>query len=406
MALKQRKGKSAGETAAASKETNERGYSADKEKHKSSIDDKINPIYLIFAFYAFVGGVLCFFYLQYGPTMFLGQSWSDYKWSASKWRRFIDDNERTILLIGGPHRAGTTIIWEGIKAHPEITGFGDRFDTGVDFSEGVLMQDVYPRFGVGMEFRNFGKTGGFGERPDGLGKYALDPKVHWTKENKREKLEDPSTMSRLLNRFAPHWDKNKKFGSDGMMKAKVWVEKSPQNAVLSTFLEGVYNMPLKEDGTVAVNDGTLKESRRLATKFLYITRHPIANIYATDKFVRDSMGGNIDFEILLKNYIALHKYMKMDENALESPVMWVRLEDFTANPSSVLKDVFSFLDVSTDDGVVRNILDGIASINSNPNANYITKWCTYGIRRHGRLIQKYAGDLSALGLDYDLDICK
>ena len=194
-----------------------------------------------------------------------------------------------------------------------------------------------------------------------------------------------------------------------MEKARVWVEKSPQNVVLSTFLEGVYNMPLEGDGTVAVaNRGKSMDSgkRPTATRFLYVTRHPIANVYATDAFVRDSMGGNIEFEMLLKNYLALHKYMKMDEEALESPVMWVRLEDFASDPSSVLKTIFGFLDVSADDGVVRGVLEGIASIRSDPNEKYTKKWCGEGIRKHGRLIEKYADELNALGLGYDLDICK
>ena len=262
-----------------------------------------------------------------------------------------------------------------------------------------------------MEFKkNFGKPnaarGEDVEKSDGMGRYALNPSVHWTKENKRLKLEDPTTLSRLLNRFAPHWDQNKKFKTDGMMKAKVWVEKSPQNGVLSTFLEGVYNMPVKEDGSVDLTDTSAMESKRLATKFLYITRHPIANVYATDKFVKESMGGYIDFEILLRNYIQLHKYMKMDEKALESPVMWARLEDFTSNPSKVLKAIFFFLDVSIDDAVVNDVIDGIKDIHSEPNRKYMTKWCEEGIVKYGHLIDKYAEELKALNLGYDMDVCK
>src|SRR5210317_781177 len=118
-----------------------------------------------------------------------------------------------------------------------------------------------------MEFTNFGKTGGAGgERKDGIGMYALRKDVHWTAENKKEELEDPTTMSRILNRFGPHWDQNKKFGNEGLKKAKVWVEKSPQNAVLSTFLEGLYNMPVREDGTVDLDSSN--NPKRSATKFI------------------------------------------------------------------------------------------------------------------------------------------
>jgi hypothetical protein len=405
MALKQRRGKKA--PAAVASDTTATVESIRSNNNAGFIDtdkkDHFNPMIVVGLFYTFVGGLLFFYYNKYGPSIFLGKGWKDYKWSPYQWRKFIDDNKRTILIIGGPHRSGTTIVWEGIKAHPDIAGFGDRFDTGVDYSEGVLMQDVYPRFGVGFEFTNFDKSDGKGgARQGGIGRYALEADVHWTAENKKQQLEDPTTLSKLLNRFGPHWDQNKKFGKNGLKKAKVWVEKSPQNAVLSTFLEGLYNMPVKEDGTVDLDNA--KKPRRLATKFIYVTRHPIANIYATDKFVRDAMGGNIDFEILLKNYIALHKYMKMDEEVLESPVMWVHLEDFTSDPFQVLTQVFQFLNVAANEAVVQHVLDNMADI-TGPNAKYFKLWCKEGITKYGHLMQKHAEELNVLELGYDLDIC-
>ena len=409
MALKQRRGKKASAAASAASAPAEAAASTD-DSNGSNTEKKepFNPVIIIALFYALAAGLLFFYYNKYGPSIFLGKGWKDYNWSPYKWRQFIDDNERTILIIGGPHRSGTTVVWEGIKAHPDVAGFGNRYDTGVDYSEGVLMQDVYPRFGVGFEFRNFdksdSKSGGAGAREDGIGRYALSEDVHWTAENKKQKLQDPTTLSRLLNRFGPHWDQNKKFGGkNGLKKAKVWVEKSPQNAVLATFLEGLYNMPVKEDGTVDLDN--TKKPNRSATKFIYVTRHPIANIYATDKFVRDAMGGNIDFEILLQNYIALHKYMKMDEQVLESPVMWIHLEEFSSDPYQVLTQVFRFINVAADGAAVQHVLDNMSSISTGTNAKYLNIWCKEGIAKHGHLIQKYADELNALELGYDLDIC-
>mmetsp|Transcript_10599 Transcript_10599/g.21177 ORF Transcript_10599/g.21177 Transcript_10599/m.21177 type:complete len:412 (-) Transcript_10599:79-1314(-) len=411
MVLKQRRGKKAPAANAPAKAA----APTDKSKESNNIDgvdaekkDHFNPVIIVALFYTLACGLLFFYYNKYGPSMFLGKGWKDYKWSPYKWRQFIDDNERTILIIGGPHRSGTTVVWEGIKTHPDIVGFGSRFDTGVDYSEGVLMQDVYPRFGVGYEFTNFDKSdakqSSRSTREDGIGRYALVEDVHWTAENKKDlELQDPTSLSRLLNRFGPHWDQNKKFGKNGLMKAKVWVEKSPQNAVLATFLEGLYNMPVNEDGTVDL--GNAKKPKRSATKFIYVTRHPIANIYGTDKFVRDAMGGNINFEILLKNYIALHKYMKMDEKVLESPVMWVQLEDFTTNPNKVLTQVFQFLNVSSDEADVQQVLGIMPDISAKPNDKYFKIWCEEGIAKNGHLIQKYAEELNALDLGYDLEIC-
>lgn len=359
----------------------------------------------------FFGGVLGIvglslhnIYSRYGMNIFLGHNWKDFNWTPYKWRKFIDDNQKTIAIIGGPHRGGTTILWESIKAHPEITGFGNTFQTGVDFSEGVLIQDVYPTFGIGTEFKNDYITNGNDETTfQGLGKYALNPNARWTKENKKEKVEDPTNMSKVLNRFAPHWNENEKFDNDGLTKAKVWVEKSPQNAVLSTFLEGLYNLPIQEDGNY--NSSISKISKTSATKFIFMTRHPIANCYAIDKMSKASTKIDIGFEILLRNYIQMHKYMKMDEKSLTSPVLWVRLEDFVSNPSKELNRVFSFLDVAANDGIVFDILNKMKSIQSNPNMKYFKTWCEKGIIDHGHLIEKYANDLKALDLNYDMNIC-
>lgn len=167
----------------------------------------------------------------------------------------------------------------------------------------ITRKELYPRFGVGLEFKkNFGRPnrakGEDEESQDGLGRFALLPEdtVHWTKENKSKYLKDPSNFSHLMNRFAPYWDKNSDFGGEGgMEKSKVWVEKSPQNGVLSTFLEGIYNMPVQEDGSVDIS-GTVTKTKT-CTQFLYMTRHPIANVYAIETFVYNAFGGYIDFEV-------------------------------------------------------------------------------------------------------------
>mmetsp|Transcript_26885 Transcript_26885/g.53702 ORF Transcript_26885/g.53702 Transcript_26885/m.53702 type:complete len:422 (-) Transcript_26885:195-1460(-) len=420
--VKQRKGKKS-QNQSSSKDEN---YNADKDKaprgkrekgkHKSNKHEVSFRTMLLFmtCFLGFVGAVLYYFYSLYGINILLGKATRDFNWTPYMWRKFMDDNEKKILLIGGPHRSGTTILWEAIKAHPDVGGFGGRFETGVDFSEGVLLQDVYPKFGVGMEFKNFGRTKQNGEADDtkmeGLGRYALHPDVHWTKESKRELLENPNTLSTLLNRFAPYWNTNRKFQNEGLKKASVLVEKSPQNGVLSTFLEGLYNMPVNEDGSVGLTSGAganagADKKKRLMTKFLYITRHPIANIYAIDKLVSEAMGGHINFETNLRNYIQLHKYMKMDEKALDSPVMWARLEDFTTDPKKILVEIFDFLDVNCDEKAIAEILDGVGEIRSDPNGKYMKKWCDEGKKKHGHLFDKYAEELKALDLGYDLEIC-
>jgi hypothetical protein len=416
MAIKQRKGKR--DTTTNSNSKGDDGYNADKDKKPAK--NKTNRPYrvkkkvslakillTIFFIISLAMAVLYHYYSKYGPAIIFGQGLKDFDWTPYRWRKFIDDNDKTILVIGGPHRSGTTVIWEAIKAHPEIVGFGSRFETGVDYSEGVLLQEVYPRFGVGLEFKkNFGvpgrAKGGDTETQDGLGRYALLPHVHWTKENKKDLLENPNTLSKLLNRFAPYWDKTIDYGEDGLQRAKVWVEKSPQNGVLSTFLEGLYNMPVLANGTVDLNAIPRKKT---CTKFLYMTRHPIANTYAVDKFVREAMGGYIDFEILFRNYVKLHEYMFMDKEAMDSPAMWAKLEDFAWDPEGTLTEIFKFLDVASDPATVKSVLDKVGEIKSNPNEKYLLEWCTNGRKEHGDLLDRYRQTFKELKLGYDLDFC-
>lgn len=417
MTVKQRKGKR--DSSTNTKSAGDDGYNADKDKiptkHQKASPYRVRRkvsfvkfLLTILFIVSVAGAILYHYYRKYGPAILFGQGLKDFNWTPYQWRKFIDDNDKTILVIGGPHRSGTTILWEAIKAHPEIVGFGSRFETGVDYSEGVLLQEVYPRFGVGLEFKkNFGvpgrAKGGDTEKQDGMGRYALLPDVHWTKENRKELLENPNTLSKLLNRFGPYWDKTKDYGEDGLNRAKVWVEKSPQNGVLSTFLEGLYNMPVLADGTVDLNAAPRKKT---CTKFLYMTRHPIANTYAVDKFVKESMGGFIDFEILFRNYVQLHEYMFMDKDAMDSPAMWAKLEDFAWDPEGTLTKIFKFLDVASDPDTVKSVLDKVGEIKPNPNEKYLLEWCTKGRNEYGDLLDRYRLTFKKLKLGYDLDFCE
>lgn len=412
MTLTQRKGKRE-RTIASNEKVQADDYNANKDKKpirstlrpkkKGSIYKFLLTILLI---WSVAGAILYNYYCKYGPTILFGRT-IDFDWTPYQWRKFIDENDKTILVIGGPHRSGTTILWEAIKAHPEVVGFGSRFETGVDYSEGILMQEVYPRFGIGMEFKkNFGipgrAKGKDDEKQDGLGRYALLPDVHWTKENKKHLLENSNTFSKLMNRFGPYWDNTKDYGPDGLKRAKVWVEKSPQNGVLSSFLEGLYNMPVLPNGTIDLN---APERKKPCTKFLYVTRHPIANTYAIDKFVKEAMGGYIDFEILFRNYIKLHEYMQMDKDAINSPAMWAKLEDFAWDPEGTLIKIFKFLDVASDRGTVKAILEKVGAIKSNPNGKYLLEWCTKGQFEHGKVLDDYRATIKKLKLGYDLDFC-
>lgn len=228
--------------------------------------------------------------------------------------------------------------------------------------------------------------------------------VHWTKENKQDMLQDPKTMAKLLNRFAPYWDTSRQYNrTNGLTNKNVWVEKSPQNGVMTSFLEGLYNMPVNENGSVDTSRNL--KSARSVTKFLFMTRDPIANVYATDKFIRDAMGGFVDFDTLMRNYIQVHEYMQMDSKQIDSEFMWVRLEDFVSSPEKTLTSIFSFLGVATveNDNVsaASRILGTFDRIHSDPNKKYIDQWCREGQEEHKELL-KYNSKIKNLNLGYDL----
>ena len=302
--------------------------------------------------------------------MFYPKGYLDFQWKAEDWRRHLNNDSensspRKILLIGGPHKAGTTILWEAIKYHPDISGFGDRFETGVDFSEGILLQAglVYPRFGVGFEFRH-------GKDPnvmEGLGKYALanEKKVHWnaTSDPGKSKV-TPNNFRMLMNRFGPYW-KN--------LNATILVEKSPQNAVMSLFLEALYNVPIVDEGDVGERNIEQSTDSTSVTKHLFITRHPIANAYAHDNILK----GSVSFRYLFENYMKVHEYMFHDMPLLRNKPMLVRLEDFAADPLQTLKLIFEWLEVDSSYNLIQDILQNKLGkeIHNNPNQKYVDKWC-------------------------------
>ena len=109
-------------------------------------------------------------------------------YTSTEWREEILPN-KVFVLIGGHHRAGTTLLWDMLRHQPEsplhfeltptppspsstgasatptsddpvssqpapsprIVAFGTAHATGADYSEGVFLQDILPHFGLGMQ---------------------------------------------------------------------------------------------------------------------------------------------------------------------------------------------------------------------------------------------------------------
>mmetsp|Transcript_11007 Transcript_11007/g.16860 ORF Transcript_11007/g.16860 Transcript_11007/m.16860 type:complete len:396 (+) Transcript_11007:61-1248(+) len=308
---------------------------------KKSRRSKEFPILPFGIFMAVVGIVLYIPYQRYGASIFSDRT--DWTLSEKEWQEKMQSKQ--LLLLGGPHRGGTSIIWKCLKAHPSISGFGDSFVTGVDESEGILMQDIYPRFGIGFEdfrtkFPNWSTSG------QGVGQYALGDEVHMTESHKLVTVEN---RVKLWNRFGPYWDFSK----------PVVMEKSPPTIVTSRFLQALHT---------ATGIGT--DETNVQPYFLFMTRHPLAILLATEKM----MGTNyLPYDRMMENYIQMYRYLKEDLPYLKNKPQLVSLEAFAQDPQGTLVQLFQWLNLPTTPDTFAKL--DIPTIHSDPNAKYRQRWC-------------------------------
>ena len=89
---------------------------------------------------------------------------------------------------------------------PGVADFGSQFESGVDYSEGIFMQSIYPRFGVGEEFNALAHFDRGTKRSNGLGKYGLagDDAVHLTETSHSALIKDENQLS-VLNSWGYYW---------------------------------------------------------------------------------------------------------------------------------------------------------------------------------------------------------
>lgn len=318
-------------------------------------------------------------YQQWGLYFFVPLFLRDLRYSPEQWQEILHNH--TVILLGGPHRGGTTVLWDTFRQHPMISDFGNQRESGLDFSEGIFTQDVYPRFSIGFESSRRPKE------PVGLGRFALanEKHVHWTHEHPKI---TPSNQARLLNRYGWYWDLNKRF----------LLEKSPTNAVLSTFLQSLIN--LGNDGWLPVAPGF--GGGRSVVKFIFISRHPWANSYAHLKMegVADQM------EILLSNWLKVHEYMEADASMLQY-VKVVKLEDFEKDPRSMVIKLWKWIGLSGDFEAYAE--SAAKDVRPNQNAKYVSRHCNLlqgpaALEHFKRIVETFNARVKALKLvRYDLN---
>jgi hypothetical protein len=353
------------------------------------IKQKHFPVLPFLGFFGIVFGILGYQYNQYGATLFFRRSQFDSDHTASEWHKILEN--KTVLLIGGPHRGGTTLLWNSLDAHPDISGLATtppdegngKQSRKRKCREGILIQDVYSRFGIGIE-DIMKKHKVYQQQMLGVGRYALgnEKDVHLTESDAQV---SPENMARLLNRYSYYWNFSK----------SVVAEKSPPNAVISRFLQALYNA------------GRNETSIGLQTKFLFVTRHPIANTYALQSILEGVY--DVPFAKLMDNYVQLHRYLTTDLPHLENHPILIKLEDFAANPLVELQKIYSWLGVDSSSETVQDIIqNGLGEgVLADPNAKYRKRWCdgaggTNGIRQE-TIARKYQPLINELGLGYELE---
>ena len=309
------------------------------------------------------------------------------RYSSSEWNSLLE--EKSFLLVGGHHRGGTTLMWEMLKFHPQIGSFGLQHQTGGDYSEGVFLQDVVPTFGIGTEGISVAKNKQSENR--GLGIYALAPEeeVHWTEENHADMVTF-ERRDRLLGFWGYHWDRNQ-----GMNKTYL-MEKSPTNAVVSRYLQALFDLGLESE----------KNRRKSGTrsKFLFLIRHPLANSYAHKAGFTSC--ARLGMDKLVGNWVKIMEYIHGDSRKkLLHQFKIVRLEDLTANPEKVFREVLKYLDLEASQEVVR---EAVSIVKPDQNAKYELQFCQDLYRngytlgksmfdqledQFGKLVRQYGYDL-------------
>jgi len=216
----------------------------------------------------------------------------------------------------------------------------------------------------------------------GVGKFALadEATVHLTEQDERVTTEN---LARLLNRYGSHWNLTK----------PVWVDKSPPAAVMSRAFEGLYN----------INVEGSDEPKISRTRFLFTTRHPIANAYGHHHL----LGGSdvVPFDTLIQNYVKVHKYLMEDMPHLKNDPKLLKLEDFVVDPAKHLTEIFSWLGVDASAKTVTAVVKKVGGddgIRQNVNEKYRAKWCSIDGFKRGKVEERYQPLIKDLGLDYDL----
>ena len=226
-------------TATATATANVPEASADKDKSPRLKRDAGGWVLVAVAgIVLFSGSIIAVLVRKYSGLLLLPPSFKRLPLDDAGAARLL--REHRFVLLGGPHRGGTTLLWRLLAEHPLVSAFAENSDT--DYGEGAFLQTLLPRFGIGEEalrqtrpgskrvvsgcvdtamyvpgppYRTYGLRVPASGAPyvprtvapqaSGIGRYAFSPESHLT-EASRIHLHTNRSRRQLLSEWGYHWN--------------------------------------------------------------------------------------------------------------------------------------------------------------------------------------------------------
>lgn len=220
-------------------------------------------------------------------------------------------NQHRFVFVCGLHRSGTSLLFRSLRDHPLLSGFQN---TGSPEDEGMHLQTVYPPSG----------------RYGGAGEFGFHAEAHLTEDSP---LVSEENRRRLFHEWARYWDLEKPY----------LLEKSPPNLIRARFLQAMFP----------------------DSYFIVLLRHPLAVSYATRAWYRRFRVYWRSLSRILEHWLVCHEIFLADRPYLKR-VMILTYENFVADPSAWLNNVYTFLGVEPVP-VRQTVLTGV-------NEKYFAMW--------------------------------
>jgi len=328
---------------------------------------------------------------KYGWRILLSADFKKLNIDADTWMDDVLPN-RTFVFVAGHHRGGTTLMWEILREHPEIGAFGQQHETAVDKSEGAFLQSVLPTFGVGSETTWLHRFGLSKKVMRGVGTYALRgyTATAWNELNRSDRV-TPSMLVQLLNQWGYYWK------ASGAWDKYFWIEKTPTNAVVSRYIQALFDQGLETEQHMNNMNVPWDVPRDSRTKFIFMMRHPLGNALAHQQW---NSANHLSLDILIENWLSVSKIMTEDCNHLKH-CLFVRLEELAKEPAQEMGRIVSFLGLPQ--------FEWSAEIHPNPNEKYAETYCSQleelvdgspqAVLEHMSLVRKYGEEIKQFGYD-------